>query len=204
MPNKPMRLPPLKVLRVRNPNKPEINPCVTVMSTVLSTSYPFSRRQDAGGGCPLERELVANSCGHRQHAGPRKATPQPAARSSSRHCVTAWTVPGCHPSPTTPSTTTFPGSRSELRARSRRRSQSSFNRMIDGCMLGQHRFRPGLADFLGMEVQYRLMRDEDIDDIAPMGVCWSGMLLEGLCIREASVDAQYLPRPAGKPRGGDS
>lgn len=38
MPNKPIRLPPLKALRVRNPNKPEENPCVAVMSSVLSTS----------------------------------------------------------------------------------------------------------------------------------------------------------------------
>lgn len=35
MAKKPMRLPPLRVLRVRNPNKQDGNPCVTVMSTVL-------------------------------------------------------------------------------------------------------------------------------------------------------------------------
>lgn len=38
MPNKPIRLPPLKALRVRNPNRPEENPCVAIMSSVLSTS----------------------------------------------------------------------------------------------------------------------------------------------------------------------
>ncbi|KAM7190871.1 hypothetical protein V8F20_009555 [Naviculisporaceae sp. PSN 640] len=36
MPQKPIRLPPLKVLRVKQPNKPEGNPCLTVMSAVLS------------------------------------------------------------------------------------------------------------------------------------------------------------------------
>ncbi len=35
--NTKMRLPPLKVLRVRNPNQQESNPCVTVMSSVLGT-----------------------------------------------------------------------------------------------------------------------------------------------------------------------
>lgn len=35
MAKKPMRLPPLRVLRVHNPNKQEGNPCVAVMSTVL-------------------------------------------------------------------------------------------------------------------------------------------------------------------------
>ncbi|TPX12927.1 uncharacterized protein E0L32_006572 [Thyridium curvatum] len=32
----PMRLPPLKVLRVRNPNQKETNPCLNVMSSVLA------------------------------------------------------------------------------------------------------------------------------------------------------------------------
>ncbi|KAK3935340.1 hypothetical protein QBC46DRAFT_397761 [Diplogelasinospora grovesii] len=32
----PIRLPPLKVLRVRHPNRAEVNPCVTVMSSVLA------------------------------------------------------------------------------------------------------------------------------------------------------------------------
>ncbi|ROW02553.1 hypothetical protein VPNG_07843 [Cytospora leucostoma] len=36
MPSKPMRLPPLRVLRVKNPNKQEGNPCIPIMSTVLS------------------------------------------------------------------------------------------------------------------------------------------------------------------------
>jgi len=31
----PIRLPPLRVLRVRHPNRPESNPCLTVMSSVL-------------------------------------------------------------------------------------------------------------------------------------------------------------------------
>ncbi|AEO68405.1 d47c3383-1fea-4729-9607-21341bc0474b [Thermothielavioides terrestris] len=33
---KPIRLPPLRVLRVRNPNRPEPNRCLTVMSSVLA------------------------------------------------------------------------------------------------------------------------------------------------------------------------
>ncbi|KAL1844878.1 hypothetical protein VTK73DRAFT_1629 [Phialemonium thermophilum] len=36
MPSKPMRLPPLKHLRVKNPNKTEKNPCTLVMSSVLA------------------------------------------------------------------------------------------------------------------------------------------------------------------------
>jgi hypothetical protein len=32
----PIRLPPLRVLRVRHPNRAESNPCVTVMSSVLA------------------------------------------------------------------------------------------------------------------------------------------------------------------------
>lgn len=33
---KPMRLPPLKALRVRNPDVKQANPCITVMNSVLS------------------------------------------------------------------------------------------------------------------------------------------------------------------------
>ncbi|KAJ0163543.1 37S ribosomal protein MRP10, mitochondrial [Colletotrichum tanaceti] len=36
MPSKPKRLPPVKNLRVRQPNKPEANPCINVMTTVLA------------------------------------------------------------------------------------------------------------------------------------------------------------------------
>ncbi|KAJ4412530.1 40S ribosomal protein mrp10 [Gnomoniopsis sp. IMI 355080] len=36
MPTKPMRLPPVKVLRVKNPNRTTTNPCVTLMSSVLA------------------------------------------------------------------------------------------------------------------------------------------------------------------------
>lgn len=35
MVQKPMRLPPLRVLRVRNPNKEAPNPCLPIMSSVL-------------------------------------------------------------------------------------------------------------------------------------------------------------------------
>jgi hypothetical protein len=31
----PIRLPPLRVLRVRQPNRAEPNPCLTIMSSVL-------------------------------------------------------------------------------------------------------------------------------------------------------------------------
>ncbi|KAH8890255.1 hypothetical protein GQ53DRAFT_607436, partial [Thozetella sp. PMI_491] len=36
MVKKPMRLPPLERLRVRNPNRTEVSPCVTVMISVLT------------------------------------------------------------------------------------------------------------------------------------------------------------------------
>ncbi|KAI1164781.1 37S ribosomal protein Mrp10 [Nemania serpens] len=34
--SKPMRLPPLKILRVRNPNRKPERPCMAIMSNVLS------------------------------------------------------------------------------------------------------------------------------------------------------------------------
>ncbi len=36
----PPRLPPLPKLRVRRPNKPETNPCLALMTSVLSTPGP--------------------------------------------------------------------------------------------------------------------------------------------------------------------
>ncbi|KAK0736058.1 hypothetical protein B0T21DRAFT_383708 [Apiosordaria backusii] len=36
MTKNPIRLPPLQKLRVRNPNKREPNPCLTIMSSVLA------------------------------------------------------------------------------------------------------------------------------------------------------------------------
>ncbi|CCC06540.1 hypothetical protein SMAC4_07449 [Sordaria macrospora] len=36
MVHKPIRLPPLKKLKVRQPNKAEENPCIAVMSSVLA------------------------------------------------------------------------------------------------------------------------------------------------------------------------
>lgn len=39
---KPMRLPPVRVLRVKNPNKQAERPCMQLMSSVLGTySQPF-------------------------------------------------------------------------------------------------------------------------------------------------------------------
>jgi hypothetical protein len=37
----PIRLPPLRVLRVRHANRAEANPCVTVMSSVLGMPCYF-------------------------------------------------------------------------------------------------------------------------------------------------------------------
>lgn len=39
MPQKPIRLPPLEVLRVKNPKRNPKNPCTVVMSSVLGTSF---------------------------------------------------------------------------------------------------------------------------------------------------------------------
>ncbi|CAI0651878.1 37S ribosomal protein MRP10 [Colletotrichum fructicola] len=36
MPQKPMRLPPVSVLRVKQPNKKPENPCIAVMTSVLA------------------------------------------------------------------------------------------------------------------------------------------------------------------------
>ena len=36
----PIRLPPLKVLRVRNTSRTEANPCLAIMSSVLGTHLP--------------------------------------------------------------------------------------------------------------------------------------------------------------------
>lgn len=38
MPQKPMRLPPVSVLRVKQPNKKPENPCIAVMTSVLGES----------------------------------------------------------------------------------------------------------------------------------------------------------------------
>lgn len=39
MPHKPIRLPPLEVLRVKNPKRNPKNPCTVVMSSVLGTFF---------------------------------------------------------------------------------------------------------------------------------------------------------------------
>ena len=41
MVHKPIRLPPLKKLKVRQPNKAEENPCIAVMSSVLGMLCAF-------------------------------------------------------------------------------------------------------------------------------------------------------------------
>ncbi|KAI3394664.1 hypothetical protein diail_2474 [Diaporthe ilicicola] len=50
MVSKPMRLPPLRVLRVRNPNKQEGNPCVPIMSSVLAC---WASAGYAAAGCAV-------------------------------------------------------------------------------------------------------------------------------------------------------
>jgi hypothetical protein len=40
----PIRLPPLRVLRVRQPNRAEPNPCLTIMSSVLGMFLPSPLR----------------------------------------------------------------------------------------------------------------------------------------------------------------
>ncbi|KAK4466966.1 hypothetical protein QBC42DRAFT_43001 [Cladorrhinum samala] len=56
--NKPIRLPPLRVLRVRNPNRPEPNPCLTIMSSVLSCWASVGHN---GRGCNTVEEAL-RSC----------------------------------------------------------------------------------------------------------------------------------------------
>jgi len=51
----PIRLPPLRVLRVRNPDRPEVNPCITIMSSVLSCWA--SAGQNAAGCQAIEASL---------------------------------------------------------------------------------------------------------------------------------------------------
>jgi hypothetical protein len=38
----PMRMPPLPKLRVRKPNAGEANPCLAIMSSVLSKEFKFA------------------------------------------------------------------------------------------------------------------------------------------------------------------
>ncbi|KAI6351775.1 hypothetical protein MCOR25_009750 [Pyricularia grisea] len=54
---KPMRLPPLKALRVRNPDVKEVNPCLAVMSSVLACWA--SAGYTAQGCAALEQSLRA-------------------------------------------------------------------------------------------------------------------------------------------------
>lgn len=44
--HKPMRLPPLKVLRVKNPNRQSEQPCMAIMSSVLGESIAFPSIQN--------------------------------------------------------------------------------------------------------------------------------------------------------------
>ncbi|KAK1990771.1 CHCH domain-containing protein [Colletotrichum falcatum] len=69
MPSKPMRLPPVKVLRVRQPNKKVQDPCVQIMTSVLAcwASAGFSST-----GCAALENAMRN-CMDR----PRKEKPAP-------------------------------------------------------------------------------------------------------------------------------
>ncbi|KAH6616073.1 hypothetical protein B0J18DRAFT_469319 [Chaetomium sp. MPI-SDFR-AT-0129] len=51
----PIRLPPLRVLRVRNPNFRESNPCVTVMSSVLAC---WASAGHHGRGCTTVEQAL--------------------------------------------------------------------------------------------------------------------------------------------------
>lgn len=50
---KPMRLPPVKVLRVKNPNKKPEQPCMQLMSSVLGTQPALSGTPDLAEGAIL-------------------------------------------------------------------------------------------------------------------------------------------------------
>ncbi|VTO93964.1 unnamed protein product [Fusarium graminearum] len=71
--HKPIRLPPLKTLRVHNPKRQVENPCIAIMSSVLGRSllpcslYLYTRK----------REGRANNW---QHAGLQQVTTQQAAQ----------------------------------------------------------------------------------------------------------------------------
>ncbi|KAK4161684.1 hypothetical protein QBC43DRAFT_323082 [Cladorrhinum sp. PSN259] len=54
----PIRLPPLRVLRVRHPNRPEPNPCLTIMSSVLAC---WASAGHSGRGCNTVEEAL-RSC----------------------------------------------------------------------------------------------------------------------------------------------
>lgn len=67
--HKPMRLPPLKVLRVKNPNRQSEQPCMAIMSSVLGESIAFPSIQTGGlfllrvpPFARLGSEPRANSC----------------------------------------------------------------------------------------------------------------------------------------------
>ncbi|KLU86901.1 37S ribosomal protein Mrp10 [Magnaporthiopsis poae ATCC 64411] len=51
----PIKLPPLRVLRVRNPTQKEVNPCLTVMQSVLACWA--SAGYTAAGCLALEQQL---------------------------------------------------------------------------------------------------------------------------------------------------
>ncbi|KAI9821350.1 MAG: hypothetical protein M1826_000721 [Phylliscum demangeonii] len=60
---KPIALPPLKQLRVRRPNDLDSNPCLGVMSSVLSTLLGISRRDDVG--VRVDRAAIAHLYGYK-------------------------------------------------------------------------------------------------------------------------------------------
>ncbi|KAK0738032.1 hypothetical protein B0T18DRAFT_334067 [Schizothecium vesticola] len=67
---KPMRLPPLERLRVRNPNKIEPNPCMLIMSQVLSC---WASGGLATSGC-ANVEQTLRACMDKPPAPARKAS----------------------------------------------------------------------------------------------------------------------------------
>ncbi|KAL2070099.1 hypothetical protein VTL71DRAFT_14779 [Oculimacula yallundae] len=132
----PMRLPPLHKLRVRRPNQADANPCLTLMSSVLTRrdgqgdkrtpqlDEVFADKTRKRGSQEMDNQKLnqkekEHTLTHllQQHVGLPPVTPQQAARPSRRNYELVWTRLYVYISF---SYLTTPESRAKIRAKSRK------------------------------------------------------------------------------------
>ncbi|KAI4592320.1 40S ribosomal protein mrp10 [Pestalotiopsis sp. IQ-011] len=80
--HKPMRLPPLKVLRVKNPNRQSEQPCMAIMSSVLACWA--SSGYNTAGCSAMEQALRACMDGPQPSSGRRSEINYHLSRFHSR------------------------------------------------------------------------------------------------------------------------
>lgn len=106
--HKPIRLPPLQTLRVKDPKRAPENPCVAIMSSVLGTFRNATQR------VALSPSLHRNNTNLLQPAGLLQDTTHPAAPPSRTSFESVWTDLLCQRRLRTQSTTTWDVCKSTL------------------------------------------------------------------------------------------